>query len=130
MSKGVTERSMCRRGNIAGKGVFVLLTLIWMALFIAVAVESSKCTVCEKNSDRCSSSIWDSGASDNEAFRATFAVGDSGDFGTHCAMPVFQNCWGPRVRTATAAYALGCLARRKSVSGCDYMFISMVDSSR
>ena len=83
MSKGVAERSMCRRGKVAGKGVFVLLTLAWMVLFIAIAVESSKCTVCENNSDRCSSSIWRSSASEGAAFRATFTVGDSGEFGAY-----------------------------------------------
>lgn len=74
------RHSMCRRGRFAGKGVFVALTLLWVILLIVVAVESSRCTVCEVNSDRCSSSIWQSSASDDTAFRVTFTVGDSGNY--------------------------------------------------
>ena len=81
---------MCRRGRFAGKGVFVALTLLWVILLIVVAVESSRCTVCEVNSDRCSSSIWQSSASDDTAFRVTFTVGDSGNYGAYCFKLVFH----------------------------------------
>jgi hypothetical protein len=60
-------------------GLFVLLTLAWVIMFIVVAAESSKCTVCEVASGDCFSSIWQ--RSGDAAIRAHFAVSDSHNYG-------------------------------------------------
>lgn len=56
-------------------------TILWIILFIVVAAENSKCTVCDKDGTECSSSVWRSSASEDAALRLTLTVGDSGDYG-------------------------------------------------
>lgn len=103
------------------KLAFIGFTILWIILFIVVAAENSKCTVCDKDGTECSSSVWRSSASEDAAMRLTLTVGDSGDYDIRgCNWTAIQVCsLGTLVFFALSMVAgcLCCSASCRSASG-------------